>query len=88
MLNDIEKTVTLSRVKAKDEVRDVSRILSYVEKLKSVDTSQTEPLFHFPETSNSVREDAYKHTSPQVRKMMTCMREEEGEFLRVSSILC
>ncbi len=85
-MQEIKKIALLARIKGED-VSDIPRILSYVEKLNSVNVSDVEPLFHFPEMRNAVRDDVCHHTPAEVRKAMMSMGKDEKEFLKVESIL-
>ena len=64
---DVEYIAELARLKFKDEelekfTEQLNEILSYVEKLNELDTSNVEPLSHPVEGSNVFREDIVKHS--------------------------
>ncbi len=89
---ELERILFLSRIKvgekeSKTITEDISSILSYIEKLKSVNTDNVFPLFHFTDSKNSVREDSYSDTPEDVRKKMMSMGKDKKSFLEVESIL-
>ncbi len=89
---DIKRLLLLSRLKADEKetekiTEDVLSILSYVDKLKEVDTSEVDPLFHFPELKNVAAEDVPVFVSEDLRKAMISMGKEYKGFLKVESIL-
>ena len=61
----IDKLANLARLsfneQEKAEIRgDLQRMIAFVEKLKEVDTSHTEPLLHMSDAMNVYREDAVR----------------------------
>ncbi len=89
---EIKKLAFLARIKLTEkEVADVPRelesILDYIQKLSNVDTEKTEPLFHFPDLKNVVREDKSQTTDKETRKKMMAMGKDKDDYLKVESIL-
>jgi aspartyl-tRNA(Asn)/glutamyl-tRNA(Gln) amidotransferase subunit C len=67
---EIERLAGLSKLQfsetEKDElIDDMSRILTFVEKLNEVDTDGVEPLLHMSEAKNVLRDDIPKTTITQ-----------------------
>ncbi len=89
---EIEKLAFLSRIRldnkdAKEIREDLESILGYVQKLKNVNTEDVEPLFHFPELKNVVREDKPCTVNRETQKEMMRMGKDKDDYLKVESIL-
>ncbi len=89
---EVKKLAFLSRLKLDKEEEDntpteLESILNYIQKLSDVVTDDVEPLFHFPELKNVVREDVSEITDKEVRKDMMKMGKDKDNFLKVESIL-
>jgi len=61
-LKDVEHIAGLARLELSDEEKEqfthqLNQILTYVEKLKELDTTNVEPLSHVVDLSNRFRED-------------------------------
>ncbi len=61
----IENLANLARLKFSEQEKasvkdDLQRMIAFVEKLKEVDTTGTEPLLHMTEAMNVYREDVVK----------------------------
>ncbi len=61
-LKDVEHIAALARLELSDEEKEqfthqLNQILTYVEKLKELDTTTVEPLSHVVDLSNRFRED-------------------------------
>lgn len=73
--------------KAEQEMLDsLNKILSWVEKLNEVDTSQVEPLTHLTDEVNVMREDEAKEPLPQERGLQNAPRKD-SEYFRVPKVL-
>jgi aspartyl-tRNA(Asn)/glutamyl-tRNA(Gln) amidotransferase subunit C len=89
---EVEKMAFLARIKLSvDEVKkyseDLESILQYAKKLEDVDTEKIEPLFHFSELKNIVREDKEEEIEKEVRDKMIEMGKNKEGYFRVKSIL-
>ncbi len=94
MLNkkEVERISFLGKIKLTEEEQEktpqeLEEILDYVQKLNSVDTEGVEPLFHFSELKNVVREDIAETTDREVQKKMMGMGKDKDDYLKVESIL-
>jgi aspartyl-tRNA(Asn)/glutamyl-tRNA(Gln) amidotransferase subunit C len=89
---EIERLAFFARIKLSEEElqnvpRQVEDVLKYVQKISDVDTAEVEPLFHFSEIRNVVREDVvFPKNEEETRKMMSMGKEKDG-YLKVESIL-
>ncbi len=90
--NEIEKLAFFARIKLdKEELlnapEEIESILQYIQKLSDADTEGVEPLFHFPELENVVREDKAKTVEKDTQKEMMGMGKDKDDYLKVESIL-
>lgn len=68
--------------------KDLSAILDYIEKLKEVDVSETEPTSHSVLVENVARKDVENpKLKEQSSKLLELAPETKGDFLKVKSIL-
>ncbi len=89
---EVEKLAFLARIKLDKEEQkkmpqELESILKYIQKLSSVDTQNIEPLFHFPELKNIVRDDVAKTTDRETQKRMMKMGKDKDDYLKVEAIL-
>lgn len=89
---EIERLAFFARIKlTKEELEntpdEIRSILKYVQKISDVNTEKIEPLFHFSELKNIVREDASLSLDEKIKKKMIKMGKEDGDHLRVEAIL-
>lgn len=88
---DVEHIAQLARLAFTDSEREkfatqLTSILSYVEKLKELDTSGIEPTSHVVTIGNVMREDK---VSPSLAKDVALMNapDKTGDFYRVPKII-
>ena len=88
---DVEHIAQLARLSLTDSEREkfgaqLASILSYVEKLKELDTSGVEPTSHVVTIGNVVREDTVR---PSLAKDVALMNAPDrvGDFYRVPKII-
>ena len=89
---EVEKIAFLSRVNLTKEEKkktpeELKSILDYVQKLNTVNTDDVEPLFHFSELKNVVRDDVAKTIDRETQKKMMQMGKDKDDYLRVEAIL-
>ncbi len=89
---EVEKLFFLARIKAGEKEleemsKDVSSIISYIEKLKLVDADGVAPFFHFLEVKNAVREDKCSDVPEKKKEKLLPVNKKNKNFLRVESIL-
>ncbi len=91
MAFDIEKIAELARLNLKPEEKkklekDLESILAYVEKLKTLDTSQVEPTSHVLNIENVFRKDEVKPA--QVRdEALKHAPLVDGKFFKVPKVV-
>lgn len=88
---DVERIAQLARLALTDSEREkfatqLASILSYVEKLKELDTSGVEPTSHVVAIGNVMRVDK---VSPSLAKDVALMNapDKTGDFYRVPKII-
>ena len=65
----------------KAEIRgDLQRMIAFVEKLKEVDTSQTEPLLHMTDALNVYREDEVKGSMSKAEALANAPSADQDYF--------
>jgi aspartyl-tRNA(Asn)/glutamyl-tRNA(Gln) amidotransferase subunit C len=89
---DVQKLAFLSRIKLSEEELnsvpgDVQSVLQYIQKLNDANTEGVEPLFHFQELKNVVREDNPEIIERDLQKKMIAMGKDKDDYLKVESIL-
>jgi aspartyl-tRNA(Asn)/glutamyl-tRNA(Gln) amidotransferase subunit C len=89
---EIEKLAFFARISlTKEELEnvpsEVESILKYIQKISDINTEKIEPLFHFSELKNIVREDKARMIENETKKKMIKMGKEEKGYLKVESIL-
>ncbi len=89
---EVEKLAHLARIRlSKKELSEVpsqlKSILEYIQKLSDIGTDSVEPLFHFPELKNVVREDESRTVDRETQKKMMEMGKDKNDYLKVESIL-
>ncbi|MDK2823398.1 MAG: aspartyl-tRNA(Asn)/glutamyl-tRNA(Gln) amidotransferase subunit [Clostridia bacterium] len=84
-IKDVEHVALLSRLELTEEekqeqLRELNKILDYMEILNKVDTSQVEPLAHVLPLQNVLREDELRATLPKEKVLQNAPEEDEGMF--------
>jgi aspartyl-tRNA(Asn)/glutamyl-tRNA(Gln) amidotransferase subunit C len=88
---DIRHVARLSRLEFTDEetgrfTHDLNNILSYVDQLGELDTSEVEPTSHALRMSNVLREDVVAPSLPHEAALANAP-ETEGPFFKVPQII-
>ncbi|MGH7230643.1 MAG: Asp-tRNA(Asn)/Glu-tRNA(Gln) amidotransferase subunit GatC [Nitrospiraceae bacterium] len=88
---EVEHVVKLARLEISDVEkeafsRQLSSILSYIEQLKSIDTSGVEPTATVLEQTNVFREDAVRPSLP-IEQALANAPEVENSYFQVPRIL-
>lgn len=84
-IEQVEKIALLAKLSFTDEEKQVfvdqfNQILSYVEKLNELDTSQVEPTFHVLEQVNVLRDDRVEPWLTQEEVLANAPRAHHGFF--------
>ena len=87
----LHKVAHLARLNIKPEeeaklLSDMSDILSWVEKLKEVDTDQVEPLTHMTREVNIMRADEAQKTIERADALKNAPKKDE-QFFKVPKVL-
>ena len=90
-LTDVEHVARLARLELapgdKERMRrELDSILSYIDKLRAVDTEGVEPTSHAVPLTNVMREDVTRPSFPQ-SDMLANAPERSGDFFRVPKII-
>ena len=90
-LKDVEHVARLARLELADADkermrRELNGILSYIDKLRALDTEGVEPTSHAVPMTNVMREDAPRPSFPQA-DMLANAPDRSGEFFRVPKII-
>jgi aspartyl-tRNA(Asn)/glutamyl-tRNA(Gln) amidotransferase subunit C len=87
----IDKLAHLSRLEfeneAKEEIKkDLTRILSFVEKLNELNTDNVEPLIYITDDVNVLREDEVKQTITQEEALKNAPKRD-SDYFRVPRVV-
>ena len=90
-LKEVEHVARLARLELSDADkermrRELDGILSYIDKLRALDTEGVEPTSHAVPMTNVMREDAPRPSFPQA-DMLANAPDRSGEFFRVPKII-
>ena len=90
-LEEVEHVARLARLELspadKERMRrELDRILSYIDKLRMLDTEGVEPTSHAIPMTNVMRDDAPRPSFPQA-DMLSNAPDRSGEFFRVPKII-
>jgi len=90
-LKDVEHVARLARLELSDADkermrRELDSILSYIDKLRAVDTEGVEPTSHAVPLTNVMREDVTRSSFAQ-SDMLANAPERSGDFFRVPKII-
>ncbi len=85
-LNDVEYVAGLAQLTLDEEtkqrlVREMAEILSYIEQLNELDTSDVEPMMHVLPMTNVYREDVVGESLPREKALLNAPRHDDEYFL-------
>ena len=88
---ELDHLATLARIELNDEEqekfsRELASILDYIEKLKEVDVSKSEPTTHVMQIENVFRKDEVK-PSIDIEKVLKYAPDRKARFFRVPKII-
>jgi aspartyl-tRNA(Asn)/glutamyl-tRNA(Gln) amidotransferase subunit C len=89
--NTVDRIATLAKLEfegeAKDEmVKDLNRIIGFVEKLNELDTEGVEPLIYMTDEPTILREDEIKVEITQKEALMNAPKHD-SDFFRVPKVV-
>ncbi|HVA97887.1 MAG TPA: Asp-tRNA(Asn)/Glu-tRNA(Gln) amidotransferase subunit GatC [Bacteroidia bacterium] len=70
----------------KEMVKDLARIISFVDKLKELDTSNVEPLIYMNDEVNVLREDIVKQVITHQEAMLNAPKKD-SDFFKVPKVI-
>ncbi|MGZ3819387.1 MAG: Asp-tRNA(Asn)/Glu-tRNA(Gln) amidotransferase subunit GatC [Mucilaginibacter sp.] len=82
----VEKVANLARLElAEDEkeamIKDMNKILGFMDKLNEIDTSGIEPLVYMTNERNVLREDVVRHDVTHEEALLNAPKHDENYFL-------
>lgn len=88
---DVEYVSDLARIKLSEEetqdmVRQLTRIIQYIEKLNELDTSNVEPTAHILPIQNVMRDDAVRPSLP-VEEVTDIAPNKSNDMFKVPRII-
>lgn len=87
----VDKIAHLARLEFRDEQKvkieqDLNRILSFMESLNEVDTSNVEPLIYMSEEQNVFRDDVVKQTISHEEALKNAPKKD-SDYFRVPKVI-
>jgi len=83
MMENVEilAKLALSDEEREKAMKEMEKMLHYVEKLKELDTAQTEPMVHILPEVNVFREDRITNVDMRDELLANAPRQKEGQYL-------
>lgn len=78
---EILAKLVLSDEEREKAMKEMEKMLDYVEKLKELDTAQTEPMVHILPEVNVFREDRITNGDMRDELLANAPRQKEGQYL-------
>lgn len=90
-IKDVEHVAKLARLEFTEEekvklVHQLNDVLTYMEKLNELDTTNIEPLSHVVDLNNVFREDVVKPSYPR-EEMLKNAPDKNEEFFKVPKVI-
>lgn len=87
----VKKIAHLARLEFKDEsmqemIKDMNRMLEFVEKLNEIDTQNVEPLIYMSDEVNVLREDEVNHSITHEEALKNAP-EKDSDYFRVPKFI-
>lgn len=87
----IDKIAHLARLDVKEEEKqglldDMNKILTFMDKLNEIDTSDVEPLIYMNDEVNVLREDIVNHEISREQALRNAPKQD-GKFFRVAKVI-
>ena len=82
MIDELEvlAKLDLSGAEREQAKKDLGRMLAYIDRMKELDTAQTEPLYHVLPAVNVFREDAQEESAGREKILANAPEELDGCF--------
>ena len=87
----VEKIAHLARLELtgdekKAMIKDMNKILGFMDKLNEIDTTGVEPLVYMTDEVNSLREDVVKHEITHEEALLNAPKQD-GEYFLVAKVI-
>jgi aspartyl-tRNA(Asn)/glutamyl-tRNA(Gln) amidotransferase subunit C len=87
----VEKIAHLARLELTGEekkamIKDMNKILGFMDKLNEIDTTGVEPLVYMTSEVNNLREDVIKHDIAHEEAMLNAPKQD-GEYFLVAKVI-
>ena len=87
----VEKIAHLARLELTSEekkamIKDMNKILGFMDKLNEIDTTGVEPLVYMTDEVNSLREDVVKHEITHEEALLNAPKQD-GEYFLVAKVI-
>jgi len=87
----VEKIAHLARLELTGEekkamIKDMNKILGFMDKLNEIDTTGVEPLVYMTNEVNNLREDVIKHEITHEEAMLNAPKQD-GDYFLVAKVI-
>jgi len=87
----VEKIAHLARLELTGEekkamIKDMNKILGFMDKLNEIDTTGVEPMVYMTNEVNSLREDVIKHEITHEEALLNAPKQD-GEYFLVAKVI-
>jgi aspartyl-tRNA(Asn)/glutamyl-tRNA(Gln) amidotransferase subunit C len=87
----VDKLAELSKLEFDEEgkkeiIKDLNRIVEFIEKLSELDTSNVEPLIYLSEDTNVMRDDVVKQVITQ-QEALKNVPVKDSDYIKVPKVL-
>ena len=87
----VDKIAELARLEFNSEdkesiKKDLSKILTYIDKLNEIDTDGVEPLIHISDEYNVLREDVTEETTSQAEALKNAP-DKNSDYIKIPKVL-
>ena len=87
----VEKIAHLARLELTGDekeamIKDMNKILGFMDKLNEIDTTGVEPLVYMTNEVNSLREDVVKHEITHEEALLNAPKQD-GEYFLVAKVI-
>jgi aspartyl-tRNA(Asn)/glutamyl-tRNA(Gln) amidotransferase subunit C len=87
----VEKIAHLARLELTGEekkamIKDMNKILGFMDKLNEIDTTGVEPLVYMTNEVNNLREDVIKHEISHEEALLNAPKQD-GEYFLVAKVI-
>ena len=87
----VDKLADLAKLEFDDAgreeiVKDLNRIVGFIEKLNELDTSSVEPLIYLTDTTNVMRDDVVKHEITQQEALKNAPKKD-SDYIKAPKVI-